>query len=166
MKSVYRSTKNRIIGGVAGGLAEYFDVDVVLVRVLWVLAVFIGGGGVIAYIIAWIIIPEEKTVSLKSRPKYRSKAAPGGEMPEVDTNVPEEEDGEIIMDTAEDEEETEREQEARARRRRNAGLVLIALGIIFLIRQVSSFLFHYLWPLLFVAVGAYFLFKGGKEDGR
>lgn len=44
MKSVYRSTKNRIIGGVAGGLAEYFDVDVVLVRVLWVLAVFVGGG--------------------------------------------------------------------------------------------------------------------------
>ena len=166
MKSLCRSQKNRIIGGVAGGLAEYFDMDVVLVRLLWVLAVFIGGGGIFAYIIAWIIIPEEKTVSLKSRPKYRSKAAPGGEMPEDDTNVPEEEDGEIIMDTAEYEEETEREQEAKARRRRNAGLALIALGIIFLIRQVSSFLFHYLWPLLFVAVGAYFLFRGGKEDGR
>ena len=162
MKSLCRSQKNRIIGGVAGGLAEYCGVDVVLVRVLWLLAIFIGGGGVIAYIIAWIIMPEEKTVSLKSRPK----AAPEGEMPDADTDVPDEEDGENIIDTAEEEEESEREQEAKARRRRNAGLVLIALGIIFLIRQVSVLLFRYLWPLLFVAVGAYLLFRGGKEEGR
>ena len=47
-----------MIAGIAGGLAEYFKVDVSLVRLLWVLAFFIGGGGFFAYLVAWIIIPE------------------------------------------------------------------------------------------------------------
>ncbi|NLX91493.1 MAG: PspC domain-containing protein [Firmicutes bacterium] len=59
MSRLYRSRKNRIIGGVAGGLAEYFRVDVALIRLLWVVASFLGGGGILAYIIAWIVIPEE-----------------------------------------------------------------------------------------------------------
>jgi phage shock protein PspC (stress-responsive transcriptional regulator) len=162
LNRLYRSQKNRIIGGVAGGLAEYFDVDVVLVRVLWVLAIFIGGGGLIAYIIAWIIIPEEKNVLLKGRPKRKRQNVPEEAMPESNVNALEAE--EIIVEA--DEGENLREQEARIRRRRNAGLILIALGIFFLVRQVSAFLFHYLWPLLFIARGAYFLLRGGKEGGR
>ena len=59
MKRVTRSRDNRIIGGVCMGLARYFDVDVTLVRLLWVLAVIFGGAGVPAYLIAWVIIPEE-----------------------------------------------------------------------------------------------------------
>lgn len=171
MNRLYRSQKNRIIGGVAGGLAEYFDVDVVLVRVLWVLAIFVGGGGVIAYIIAWIIIPDEKNISAAGRAKkYRSKKGPNEEMPDADAHTPkaegEDEDKEGVLEPEITPEEFEKEQEARLRRRRNAGLILIGLGIIFLIRQVSAFLFHYLWPLLFIALGAFFLLRSGKEDQR
>ncbi len=60
MKHLYRSNKERMIAGVAGGLAEYFEVDVVLVRLLWVLAFFLGGG-FFAYLIAWIFIPEKNS---------------------------------------------------------------------------------------------------------
>ena len=56
-KRLYRSCENRILGGVCGGLAEYFDVDPVIVRLLWVLFSLAFGSGVLAYIIAWIIIP-------------------------------------------------------------------------------------------------------------
>ena len=59
-KRLYRSRRNRILAGVAGGLAEYFDFDPSLIRLLWVIAGLIFGGGLIAYIIAWIIIPEER----------------------------------------------------------------------------------------------------------
>ena len=59
LNRLYRSRETRIIAGVAGGLAEYFQVDVVLIRILWLIAVFVGGGGILAYIIAWIVIPEE-----------------------------------------------------------------------------------------------------------
>jgi len=48
-----------MIAGVCGGLAEYFDIDPTIVRLLWVLFIFMGvGAGIPAYIIAWIIIPE------------------------------------------------------------------------------------------------------------
>lgn len=59
MKKIYRSTRERILGGVAAGMADYFDVDVALTRLLWVLFIFMGGIGLPAYIVAWIIIPEE-----------------------------------------------------------------------------------------------------------
>ncbi len=59
MKKLYRSRKDSKIAGVCGGIAEYFDVDPTIVRLLAVLTIFFGGGGIIAYIIAWIIIPLE-----------------------------------------------------------------------------------------------------------
>ena len=59
-KILYRSKKQRMLGGVAGGIAEYFDVDPTLIRLLWVLAIFGWGAGILAYIVAWIIIPEKK----------------------------------------------------------------------------------------------------------
>jgi phage shock protein C len=53
--------RNRKIAGVCAGLAEYFDLDVILVRVLWLVATFFSGiiPGVIGYVIAWIVMPEE-----------------------------------------------------------------------------------------------------------
>ncbi len=54
---LYRSGKDRILGGVCGGLAEYLGVDPVLIRLIWAVAVFFFGTGVLLYIICWIIIP-------------------------------------------------------------------------------------------------------------
>lgn len=59
MKKLYRSRKNRVIAGVCGGLGEYLGIDPTLIRLLWVLFIFMGGSGVIVYIIAMIIIPEK-----------------------------------------------------------------------------------------------------------
>lgn len=53
-----RSRTNKVLGGVAGGIAEYLGVDPNLIRLVFVLLTFFGGAGVPAYIIAWIIIPE------------------------------------------------------------------------------------------------------------
>jgi len=57
-KKLYRSKKDKKIAGVCGGIAEYFDVDSTLVRLFTVLTLLLGGAGVVAYIIAWIIVPE------------------------------------------------------------------------------------------------------------
>lgn len=56
-KRLYRSAKERIFGGVCGGLGDYFDVDPTLIRLLWILFVLAYGIGILAYLIAWFIVP-------------------------------------------------------------------------------------------------------------
>src|SRR5690348_3588736 len=58
-----RSSDDRVAAGVAGGLGEYFGVDPVLFRVLIATAAFFGGAGVLAYLVAWLAIPEQGTVN-------------------------------------------------------------------------------------------------------
>ena len=57
-KRLYRSSTNYMLAGVCGGIAEYFNIDPTLVRLAWVLFSVLGGSGVLAYIIASIIIPK------------------------------------------------------------------------------------------------------------
>ena len=56
-KSLYKSNKYKMIDGVCGGVAEYFNLDPTLVRLGWVVFCALGGSGILAYIIAAIIIP-------------------------------------------------------------------------------------------------------------
>ena len=58
IKRLYRSTTNCMLAGVCGGIAEYFNIDPTLIRLAWVLFCALGGSGVLAYIIAAIIIPK------------------------------------------------------------------------------------------------------------
>ncbi len=58
-KKFYRSKKKRVIAGICGGLAEYFEIDPIIVRLLALILVLSLGAGFIAYIIAWIVVPEE-----------------------------------------------------------------------------------------------------------
>jgi len=60
-KRIYRSTKNRMLGGVCGGIGEYFEVDPTIIRLIAVV-VALSGAGILAYIIAWIIIPDQPVV--------------------------------------------------------------------------------------------------------
>jgi phage shock protein PspC (stress-responsive transcriptional regulator) len=59
MKRLYRSTKNKVIAGVCGGIGEYFGMDPVIVRLVWVLFSLVSFGfGFLAYLISWMIIPK------------------------------------------------------------------------------------------------------------
>lgn len=51
-------SKNRMISGVCGGIAEYFSIDPTLIRLAWIVFCALGGSGVLAYIIAALVIPE------------------------------------------------------------------------------------------------------------
>jgi len=58
-KKLYRSETNRLIAGVCGGLAEYFETDPVLVRIIFLFLSLIGAGGIFLYLILWVMIPEK-----------------------------------------------------------------------------------------------------------
>ena len=57
-KKLTRSRTDRKLAGVCGGIAEFFDVDVTVIRILWVLATFLSGSGLLAYIICALLMPE------------------------------------------------------------------------------------------------------------
>ncbi len=78
-KRLYRSRTERVLGGVCGGIAEYFGVDPTLVRLLALVLILAGGAGIIAYIIAWIVIPEEP-----EKEKAEEKAVITGERKEAE----------------------------------------------------------------------------------
>jgi phage shock protein PspC (stress-responsive transcriptional regulator) len=65
VKKLYRSQENKVIGGVARGLAAYFGTDVAVIRVLFVLSLFLGGAGLIIYLVLWFITPTANTVTEK-----------------------------------------------------------------------------------------------------
>ena len=58
-RKLYRSTKDKALGGVCGGLAEYFNIDPTLVRLGFVALAIWGGSGALLYLIMWIVVPEE-----------------------------------------------------------------------------------------------------------
>jgi phage shock protein C len=58
-RKLYRSKTDRKLAGVCGGLAQYFNVDATLIRVLFVLLAVLGGSGLVLYVAMWIIVPNE-----------------------------------------------------------------------------------------------------------
>ena len=68
---IYRSTTDRKVGGVCGGLAEYFGVDATPIRLLWLILSVLPGaivGGLVVYVVAWIVIPKATVVALTANP--------------------------------------------------------------------------------------------------
>ena len=58
-RKLYRSKSNRQLAGVCGGLAQYFNIDATLIRVLFILLAVLGGSGLVLYLAMWIIVPKE-----------------------------------------------------------------------------------------------------------
>jgi len=78
MKRLYRDKSNEMIAGVCSGIAEYLDVDATIIRLLFVLFAFMGGGGLWIYLVLWFIMPEKpvalpKTVEVKEKPATAEK---------------------------------------------------------------------------------------------
>lgn len=59
MRRLYRSQSDRVLGGVCGGIAEYFQVDSTLIRLIWIFFTLFGGSGILAYFLALLIVPDE-----------------------------------------------------------------------------------------------------------
>lgn len=125
-KRLYRSRTDRMIWGVCGGLAKYFDIDPTIVRLIAVLSIFISGLGILAYIILAIVVPLE-----------------GSKVTTPTTLVREEGESEEVA-------------KVRHRRYNILGIILIVVGVLFLLGNLDLFWWFdwgNLWPLILVAIG-------------
>jgi phage shock protein C len=79
VRKLYRSRRDRVIGGVCGGVAEYFNIDPVWVRIVWVLAIFAKGLGLVAYVLCWLLIPEREwsPAEAAAAGEHAAEGAPG-----------------------------------------------------------------------------------------
>ncbi|MBP7805045.1 MAG: DUF2807 domain-containing protein [Candidatus Pacebacteria bacterium] len=64
-KRLYRDPDNRVVAGVASGIAQYFNIDPIIIRIIFVISVFLGGTGILIYIILWIAVPEAESAAQK-----------------------------------------------------------------------------------------------------
>lgn len=71
MKRLYRSEKDKKIAGVCGGLADYFDIDPVIPRVIFVALLIGAGSGLLLYLIMWFIIPTESEIKSTNAPNTK-----------------------------------------------------------------------------------------------
>lgn len=163
-RRLYRSRTDSVIGGVAGGVAEYLDIDPSIVRIVWaVLAIVTGGIFFVLYIVMWIVVPEGPPQG--SYPAGYAgapgDAAPltgtveGGE-PTLGAGVP----GEAAAPSAQPVWDAGYRGPAYPRRRGTGsggmifGLILIGLGIWFLVDQfVPGIDRDLLWPIGLVLLG-------------
>ncbi len=152
-KRLYRSQSDRMIAGVCGGLAEYFDIDPTIVRVVAVLSVFVSGVGILAYIILAIVVPLESSKATEPKDAIKENVE---EMKETASKL-----GRELQSTLSGE-ESESEEVAKVRRRRRNlfGIILIVVGALFLLGTLLNrfdffwwFRWGYLWPLILVAIG-------------
>lgn len=73
MKKLYRSNKEAMLGGVCGGIAEYFAIDPVIVRLLFGAAAVLGGSGILLYFICWVLIPEKPRGQMDEAYEYDNR---------------------------------------------------------------------------------------------
>jgi phage shock protein C len=141
-KQLYRSRDNRMIAGIAGGLADYFNLDVSLVRLFWIMAIFFGGGGILAYLIAWVVIPEADSFAYKNQPD---------EMPGAESNPAEPKT--VVVETTAVHPDKEKKLSS-------VGVILIALGLIFLFKDSLPWhMVKFLWPVALIGLGLFLLIK-------
>jgi len=142
-KRLYRSAKSKVFGGVAGGIAEYFEIDPIIIRLLFVVLVFAGGGGFLVYLILWIALPLEPITPYTMNMNSGSSAysdMPGDE-PKPDN-------------TADMSNPFAKPVKTENKSGLIGGILLISLGLIFLAnRFLPNINFGDLWPLILVVLG-------------
>lgn len=146
-----RSNTNRVIAGVCGGIAEYLAVDVTLVRLAFVLLAFVGGIGLLAYIVLLILMP------LPGRPApFTSNPPPASGTADATTRM----EGDTAPTTAVAPVDPAIRAAEADRRRTAVGYLLIGLGVVFMLSNAGVFRFvqwQFLWPLVLIGIGVLFL---------
>lgn len=150
-KKLYRSSTDRILGGVAGGIGEYFDIDPTLIRLVIALS-FFSGFGFVAYLLAWIIIPEN--------PIANSGKTGADEIKEQAERVASD-----IKNAVKTEETTEKSSKGSDNFRFWAGLLLIFFAVSLLFQNIFGYnLWENFWPIILVAIGVVLIAGSMSKD--
>jgi phage shock protein C len=140
-KRIYRNQREKVLGGVAAGIADYFDIDVAWVRLAFVVTLFFHGFGFIAYVVAWIVFPKDERPAAELREVQSHKAQAPAAAP------------------------VKAERRMSTGSRNAVGIILILLGgLFFLDLNFYWFDFGSYWPLILVGLGLYMIVRSVQSD--
>ena len=140
-KRLERSRTNRVIAGVCGGLADYFKIDIALMRVLFVVATICGSFGFWMYVILWIVVPEENILGPGSSNQQSY--------------------GDTIDITPNDEKDDKKSVNGAM----IASLILIFIGLVALIDNFTPLAWIWkLWPVPIIIIGVILLINSLKNN--
>jgi phage shock protein C len=141
IKRLYRSKENKVLAGVCGGIAEYFNIDPVWVRLIAVLLTFADGIGIMMYLIAWILIPVNP--DQKDTPKTEAERVAAR-----------------ISDRVERRNDM---SDSQPKGRILIGAIIILIGLGFLFKNLFWwFKFEYVLPLAVIAIGLFLVFRRSR----
>jgi phage shock protein PspC (stress-responsive transcriptional regulator) len=143
-EKLFRSRKYRILGGVAGGLAEYFKIDPVITRILFIAFILANGIGFAVYIILWIIVPDEPIENMLNDMNKKNDNPSETKFPDLEELKPpvsSNKSGLIF------------------------GIIITALGVIFLLSNILPFFdFDNILPVIFIIVGAFLIWNSTRSQ--
>ncbi|MES2277055.1 MAG: PspC domain-containing protein [Bacteroidota bacterium] len=146
-KKLYRDDMHKVIGGVCAGLADYFGIDIAIIRLVFLLTLILKGGGLLIYIILWIVLPK-KPFQINHPPIVDYTVPPAG------TAAPQW-DPQAVM------------PKKRSTGSIIAGTILILLGGCFILDDldiIPDWDMEHLWPLILIGVGIVVIFAGSKKQ--
>lgn len=146
---LYRDDIHKVIGGVCAGLADYLKIDVSIVRLIFVLTLILKGGGLLIYVILWMVLPK-KTLTFQMPPQQPFvdyTVPPAGSAPQWDPslNHPKKTSAGAII----------------------AGTILIIIGGCVLLDDfdiIPDWDLEHLWPLALIGAGIAAIYAGSKKE--
>jgi phage shock protein PspC (stress-responsive transcriptional regulator) len=145
-KKLFRSRENRVLAGVCGGLAEFFNVDPIIFRLIFVVVTLMGGSGILIYLILWLLIPSSQGEARITEESLRKSA-------------------DEIKDKAQELADNFKGYTKENNSKKIISIILIVIGILFLFNNFGFY--HYfsflwkLWPLFLIGL-AILLLKNEK----
>lgn len=144
-KHLYRPKKNRILFGVAQGLGEYFDIDPVIIRILFVVLAIWGGSGIVLYIIGIFLIPDENKDSVQD------------EIEEIKKKHNDRHHDKTVYNTTESYKKRQHDSSIVF------GLIILLVGVIFLFNNfLPWFGWKNLWPIILILFGILIIVSSKK----
>ena len=179
-KKLYRNEHDKTVAGVASGLADYMQIDVTIIRLLFVLTtIFLAGSGILAYIVLWIVAPvnNDPTAKFRKFNEYYKQHPQGGSV----FNAPQafqeasKQEPQTKWNTPNADEFTKFDNPPPVKTndagKTVVGLILLVLGVYFLLKQLdlmpywfNIFKIYKLWPLAIVALGISLIFKNQRKN--
>jgi phage shock protein C len=182
-KRLFRNEHDKVVAGVASGVAEYMEVDVTIIRLLFVLStIFLVGTGILAYLILWIIVPvnndpvarfskfndffnKQNNAFNSSNPFTKTNSTEGSNPFQDWTSSTMKEDNRTAWKKSGDFKAYKKDNDTG---RTVAGLFLLVIGMYFLLDEFNLIPFGIklakLWPVVFIAIGISFIIKSKNKN--